>query len=294
VEARRPRCQPWRWGMRDRVDILYLTPKENKSDLSSSLTPKWPNLYPPPWPAPRPSGLLTSKFDRRLGCFDINKRYRVRPDSVDSEMELTCPAGYSPVANMKARFELSIDSYGTVQGFIHPGTRVAEVRGIPYATVPGRFRSPALCKTLHGRTHEGTEFGYLPPTIPQAKQSQPRLPPNPRWRCHLDKRNFSEICESASTAILGWYSLHESEYNVSCICIEQSAVQASCDGLSTWYKTFRCSGIFWLRLFVGGSFKQGSANEPRHDGIGFVKASLKIEKPIVYVGIKYGHETLSC
>ena len=37
---------------------------------------------------------------------------------------------------------------------------------------------------------------------------------------------------------------------------------------------------------LGGSFKQGSANEPRHDGIGFVRASLEIEKPIVYVGIK--------
>ena len=62
---------------------------------------------------------------------------------------------------MGDRFELSINSYGTVQGFVHPGTGVAEVRGLPYATVPGRFRSPIVCQTLHGKVHDGTEFGYV-------------------------------------------------------------------------------------------------------------------------------------
>jgi hypothetical protein len=70
------------------------------------------------------------------------------------------------MVDMDERFELSIKSYGSVQGFIHPSTAIAEVRGIPYATVPGRFRSPALCKTLHGRIHDGSNFGYTPQMVP--------------------------------------------------------------------------------------------------------------------------------
>jgi hypothetical protein len=56
-------------------------------------------------------------------------------------------------------FELSINSYGNVQGFIRPNNNIAEVRGIPYAIVPERFRSPILCKTLDGKLHDGTQFG---------------------------------------------------------------------------------------------------------------------------------------
>jgi hypothetical protein len=66
--------------------------------------------------------------------------------------------------------------------------------------------------------------------------SQPRLPPNPRRRWSLDKGDISEICESASRAVLGRSSVHESKYHVSCLCIEQPAVPASCNGVYSWYE----------------------------------------------------------
>lgn len=47
---------------------------------------------------------------------------------------------------------------------------------------------------------------------------------------------------------------------------------------------FFLSRLSWR---LGGSFKQGSANEPRHDGWGFVDISIQIGRPVVYVGIKF-------
>jgi len=56
-------------------------------------------------------------------------------------------------------FQLPIGSFGTVQGFVHQDSNIAEVRGIPYATVPERFRSPVLRTSLLGEVHDGTQFG---------------------------------------------------------------------------------------------------------------------------------------
>ena len=54
-------------------------------------------------------------------------------------------------------FQLSVPTYGEVKGAIHDN--LAEVRGIPYAIVPDRFRSASLCETLNGQIHDGTIFG---------------------------------------------------------------------------------------------------------------------------------------
>jgi carboxylesterase type B len=39
-------------------------------------------------------------------------------------------------------------------------------------------------------------------------------------------------------------------------------------------------------LVVGGSYKVGSGNEPRHDGTGLVKGGVEIGKPVVVVTVK--------
>ena len=71
-------------------------------------------------------------------------------------------------------FQLSIPSYGEVKGFLNDD--LAEVRGIPYAIVPDRFRSPSLCETLGGEVHDGTVFGYNH-TLDECKlTSRPRCP----------------------------------------------------------------------------------------------------------------------
>lgn len=58
------------------------------------------------------------------------------------------------------KFRLSVPFYGDVLGIVDAATEIAEVRGLPYALVPGRFRSPLPCATLQGVTHDGTVFGY--------------------------------------------------------------------------------------------------------------------------------------
>jgi hypothetical protein len=98
---------------------------------------------------------------RRIPTLFTCDAYLTLGRRVDRNSIRCTPIAPMPTTDMEDHFELSIGSYGTVRGFVNPATSVAEVRGIPYATIPGRFRSPVLCKKLDEGTHDGTKFGYL-------------------------------------------------------------------------------------------------------------------------------------
>jgi hypothetical protein len=74
---------------------------------------------------------------------------------------------------------LSVPKFGTIQGICFDG-KTTQYLGIPYATIPGRFRRPQPVKAPWPDHYwDGTKLGCVPATSPpytgEKKFCQPRL-----------------------------------------------------------------------------------------------------------------------
>ena len=141
-------------------------------------------------------------------------------------------------------FQLSINSYGIVRGFIHPNSGIAEVRGIPYATVPERFRSPRLCRSLGGSLHDGSVFGYLILRDREMFWSttnvlKTEMSPNLSRRRRMGQKCIPSIRKSTTAIYMGWFEVHQSECYVSRVRVKRRYVWHSCHGLYSWYLYLR-------------------------------------------------------
>jgi len=58
-----------------------------------------------------------------------------------------------------------VGSYGTVKGFTNGN--VAEFRGLPFATIPARFRRGELVTSLPDGTFDATKYGPYPAQLPE-------------------------------------------------------------------------------------------------------------------------------
>lgn len=134
-------------------------------------------------------------------------------------------------------FQLSIPSYGEVKGFINED--LAEVRGIPYAIVPDRFRSPSLCETLSGEVHDGTVFGYQSYTRWMQADEQATMSAGVHSPWTLDSRDLSENSYATTRVYVGWIPLHQSQHLFPGRCCSRPfpVSESSCDGQYSRYRT---------------------------------------------------------
>ena len=63
-----------------------------------------------------------------------------------------------------------VGSYGRVKGFTQGN--VAEFRGLPFATIPARFRRAEKITSVPGRTIDATNWGPYPPQPPEDRVAQ--------------------------------------------------------------------------------------------------------------------------
>ena len=60
-----------------------------------------------------------------------------------------------------------VGTFGKVRGFTNGAATVAEFRGIPFATVPARFRRAERITTVPGGTFDATKYGPYPAQPPE-------------------------------------------------------------------------------------------------------------------------------
>jgi carboxylesterase type B len=63
-----------------------------------------------------------------------------------------------------------VGSYGKVKGFTKGN--VAEFRGIPFATIPARFRRAEIVTSAPGGTLDATKYGPYPAQLPMDKVAE--------------------------------------------------------------------------------------------------------------------------
>jgi carboxylesterase type B len=63
-----------------------------------------------------------------------------------------------------------VGSYGKVKGFTKGN--VAEFRGIPFATIPARFRRAEIVTSTPGGTLDATKYGPYPAQLPTDKVAE--------------------------------------------------------------------------------------------------------------------------
>ena len=70
---------------------------------------------------------------------------------------------------MTSSVVVDVGSYGKIKGFT--SGNVAEFRGVPFATIPARFRRSELISAVHCGTVHATKWGPIPPQVPYDEEA---------------------------------------------------------------------------------------------------------------------------
>ena len=145
---------------------------------------------------------------------------------------------------------------------------IAEFRGLPFASIPARFRRAELVKSLSGE-FDASKYGSYPPQVPEDKDMEPAF--------------FGEFVKTFAAEEEGRTMSEENCLNLN-IVTPRDAIGKSKLPVMVWiYGTF----IKSVMVIVGGAFSIGGNSKKTYHGESFVERSISLDEPIVYVSINY-------
>jgi carboxylesterase type B len=161
-----------------------------------------------------------------------------------------------------------VGSYGTLKGFTND--EVAEFRGVPFASIPARWRRSVKLDKLPSSEFDATKYGPM--------ATQRRIGETPEF-------NIFGPCYSAFQEEDKKRSMSELECLNLNIAVPKDAIGSHKKlPVMLWiHGTF----IRFGSLIVGGGFEMGAGSEAMYKGANLVKESIKLGEPIIAVSVNY-------
>jgi carboxylesterase type B len=159
-----------------------------------------------------------------------------------------------------------VGNFGKVKGFTIGN--VAEFRGVPFATIPARFRRAEKVTSLSEGTFDATKYGPYPAQPPEDEAGEVFL--------------FGPYCENFHAEERKRKMSEDDCLNVN-IVTPKDAVGTKKLPVVAWIYGI----ILKSSLKKGGAFCIGGNSKGIYNGTALVEESLKLNEPVVYVGINY-------
>lgn len=168
---------------------------------------------------------------------------------------------------MSESITANVGRFGKVTGFTTGN--VAEFRGVPFATIPARFRRAQRITSLSDGSVDATKYGPYPPQAPEDNIGEEYL--------------FGEYVKTFFAEDAKRTMSEEDCLNLN-IVAPKDALGKKKLPVMVW---LHGAHLLKNKLTKGGAFSMGANSKKFYHGANLVEHSIKWNEPIVYVAVNY-------